>query len=118
MTPEDRLDALLTAHQRAERGRRHDNAVPSMVQHHSNGSADQVGGAAGDAELAPLLATAQRMTSLGTPQSDPVARALEARMLARATERRQQGLMAPLAARADVSCRSAPRCSGPHWWRQ
>jgi hypothetical protein len=101
MTPEDRLDALLTAHQRAERGRRHDNAEPSMGQHHSNGSADQVGEAAGDTELTPLLATAQRLTSLGAAQSDPLARGLETRMLARATERRQrrqQGLLAPLAA--------------------
>ncbi len=90
MTPEDRLDALLTARQRAERERRHDNADPTTGQHSLNGSADQVWEPAGDAELAPLLASAQRLASLRLAQLDPVALALEARMLARATERRRQ----------------------------
>ncbi|HZC78698.1 MAG TPA: hypothetical protein VE258_13190 [Ktedonobacterales bacterium] len=90
MTPEDRLDALLTARQRAERERHHDNTDPTTGQHSLNGSADPVWEAVSDAELAPLLAGAQRLASLRMAQSDPAARALEARMLARATERRRQ----------------------------
>jgi hypothetical protein len=90
MTPDDRLDALLTARRRAERERRHDNADLTTGQHNLNGSADQGWEATDDAELAPLLASAQRLASLRMAQSDPAARALEARMLARATERRRQ----------------------------
>lgn len=90
MTPEEELDALLTARQRAERERRHDNASAIARQHNPNRDADQAWETVGDAELAPLLASAQRLSSLRIAHSDPVARATEARMLARATERHQQ----------------------------
>lgn len=108
MTPEDRLDALLSARQRAEREPHHDNADPITGPYNSHGPAEQVWEAAGDAELAPLLASAQRLASLRMPQSDPAARALEARMLARATERRRQEEAAALM-RAPGEQRDKPR---------
>jgi hypothetical protein len=110
MTPEDRLDALLSARQRAEREPHHDNADPTTGPHNPHGPAEQVWEAAGDAELAPLLASAQRLASLRMPQSDPAARALEARMLARATERRRQEAAAAAALmRAPGEQRDKPR---------
>src|SRR5260221_11944627 len=83
MTSEDRLDALLTARQRAERERRHDNADPTTGQHSLNGSVGQVWEAAGDAGLAPPPAGAPRPASPRLAPSPPAPRAPRARVLAR-----------------------------------
>lgn len=98
MNSEDRLDALLTALQHTERRLQPGNDTDSRARQQSAGElyrSGQVNGRsalAEDADLAPLVATARRMKSLGTPLSDPaVAQAIKARMLARASERREQG---------------------------
>lgn len=109
MNSEKRLDALLTALHRAERRPSHrDDATDTIRQRarlHSAGELHQIQQAgeayvprelADDDELAPLVATAQRVASLRTPLSDPaVTQAIKARVLARATERRQQGEVTP-----------------------
>jgi hypothetical protein len=75
MHPEDRLDALLTARRRDDgEGRRGSAALD----------------AAGDDALAPLLESAYRLEPLRAAQPDRrFAQALEARLVARATERRR-----------------------------
>lgn len=102
MNSEDRLDALLTALQRAERRPQRDDAADwstrrdSADELHEIRQAHEPDEQAEDDELAPLLATAQHMASLRPPLSDPaVAQAIEARVLARATERRRQGEVTP-----------------------
>lgn len=106
MNSEERLDALLAALQRTERPAQRDDATDAHARHMSSaGELPQIRQAgeqyasreqAEDDELLPLVATAQRLASLRVPLSDPaVAQLIKARVLARATERRQEREVAP-----------------------
>ena len=107
MNSEDRLDALLTTLLRPERRPQRDDATDQRADwqrvaglhpiHQVNGRSEL----AQDDDLAPLVATARRLSALDVPLSDPaVAQAIKARVLARATERREQG---------DVAAKRTPR---------
>jgi hypothetical protein len=104
MTPEDRLDALLTALRQSEREQRRDTAAAPERAAAANGLHEPAA-ATDDSTLVPLVASAQRLGALRAAQPDPAfARALEARLLARATERRRHGVVAlppPAPARRD-----------------
>jgi hypothetical protein len=119
MYPEDRLDALLTALRRTEWGQRRGGAEPSAWRGQPDGN-DRPHEQVGDDELAPLLESARRLSPLHAAQPDPVfVRALEARVLVRAAERRREGLALPREAvslqreQPGVSQRFSALWSGP-----
>ena len=96
MNPEDRLDALLTTLQRTEWGQR--RSVADATSRRGKTSDSHPREQAGDGELAPLIESARRLEPLRAARPDPAfARALEARVLTQAAERRREGL-APLGA--------------------
>ncbi len=107
MHPEDRLDALLTALRRSERGER-DDARDSSGGWTPTGVARTY---AQDAELAPLMDAAARLEPLWTAQPDArFAQALQARILAKASERRRD-MLAPVpasTARSEEAGRRVP----------
>ncbi len=88
MHPEDRLDALLIALRQPERGQPGRHLESWRAPAGPLGPRDL---ASADADLAPLLEAAQALDPLRTAQPDPrFARALQARILARAADRRAE----------------------------
>jgi hypothetical protein len=89
MTPEDRLDALLTTRRAIEGERRRERAEGDWRQERAEVNV------AGDDELLPLLESADFLAPLRTLRPDhPFAHALESEMLARASARRRARLNA------------------------